>query len=61
MGNTDIVSDIDTPAIIKVTTEINDSILTQTHLTNMEELTSSMDTRLAPPRFEFRTNADTNF
>lgn len=49
MGNTDIISDIDTPAIIKVTTKINDSILSHTHLTNMKELTSSMDTRLASP------------
>lgn len=61
MGNTDIVSDIDTPAIIKVTTKINDSILSHTHLTNMKELASSMDTRLAPPISVFRTFSNSNF
>lgn len=60
MGNTDIVFDIDTPAIIKVTTKINDSILSHTHLTNMKELTSSMDTRLAPISV-FRTFSNSNF
>ena len=49
MSNSDIVTNVNTSSIIEITAEINNSILTHTQFTNMKELTSSMDTRLAPP------------
>ena len=52
MGDTDIISDIDTSAIVKVATEIDDSIFAYTHLTYMEELAFSMDARFAPPELD---------
>ena len=50
MSNSDIVTNVNTSSIIEITAEINNSILTHTQFTNMKELTSSMDTRLAPPQ-----------
>lgn len=61
MSNSDIVTNVNTSSIIEITAEINNSILTHTQFTNMKELTSSMDTRLAPPISVFRTFSNSNF
>ena len=52
MGDTDIVSDIDTSSIVKIATKINDRILAHVHLTNMKELALSVNARFAPPELD---------
>lgn len=49
MGDTDIVPNVDAPTVVEVTSEIDDRIHTHTHLTNMEELASTMNARFTPP------------
>ena len=61
MSNSDIVTNVNTSSIIEITAEINNSIPTHTQFTNMKELTSSIDTRLAPPISLFRTFSNSNF
>lgn len=60
MGNTNIVSDIDSPTIVKIATEINDGIFAHAQLTYMEKLAFPMNARFAPPRIVFRTIASSN-
>ena len=49
MGDTDIIPDADTPAVVEIASEIDDGIPTHAHLTHMEELASPMDARFTPP------------